>query len=139
MAVIMDDIKTVKILLKYGADTNIKDNDCETPLTYAVRMSHTKIIRELLKTDADINTKNIWGDTPLIIAIRNKKKKIVRALLEAGVLSIVDNNVKFERHKKLLHNNKIVSSCIMLVPWYHKLNNRGKIPKSIIREAKEYF
>ncbi|MEK7287941.1 MAG: ankyrin repeat domain-containing protein, partial [Elusimicrobiota bacterium] len=51
------DIKTVKSLLKQGADPNAKDNNGRTALIWAVRHGYTETIQLLLDKGADPNAK----------------------------------------------------------------------------------
>lgn len=59
------------LLLYFGADPNVSDNQQETPLTRAMRVhgDASQLLRDMLiYKGADVNAHNREGDTPLIIA-----------------------------------------------------------------------
>jgi hypothetical protein len=73
----------VELLLKYGADPNIKNNDA-TPLLLASSRGDKEIVELLLNHGADPNFKNKYDDTPLYQASRKKYKDIVDLLKKYG-------------------------------------------------------
>ena len=58
-----------RILVKAGADIEIRDKYVSTPLLIASRKGFTVVVHMLLKAGADIEAKNKRGYTPLMIAM----------------------------------------------------------------------
>ena len=60
-----------KLLLKFGADPNIVDEDGRSPLMMATNLGSTKMVEILIKAGAHINQqKTNDGNTALIIAAK---------------------------------------------------------------------
>ena len=75
-----ENYKTVKLLIKKGADVNVKDEFKITPLMLGVKFSrYTKL---LLQAGADVNAKDESDITALLYAAKNDK--CVKLLLKAG-------------------------------------------------------
>jgi ankyrin repeat protein len=77
----------LKILLEYGADPNIYNNNRETPLMWASFLGYYNSVSLLLKYKANPNITDDDGETPLMCASRaeyNNSANIVRILLEYG-------------------------------------------------------
>lgn len=97
IAVEQGDDKMTKMLLKAGANPNLKDeNSGTTPLVSAVQHQYLHLTRLLLENGADVNLADGNGDTALEIAtkLQNEKelpdkkklrnKKIIDLLIKAG-------------------------------------------------------
>ncbi|KAL4923581.1 ankyrin repeat-containing domain protein [Aspergillus undulatus] len=59
----------VQILLENGARVDTRDNDGETPLSYAAKVHLPSIVKMLLDKGADINCKDKDGRTPMSHAV----------------------------------------------------------------------
>ncbi len=46
-------------------DFDAKDNDDNTPLSYAAVNGHLEVVKELLQKEADMKAQDILGDTPV--------------------------------------------------------------------------
>lgn len=57
-------VETVALLLKYGANVNITDQDLWTPLHAAATCGHFKVVTMLVKAGADVTVVNGDGDMP---------------------------------------------------------------------------
>jgi uncharacterized protein len=75
--------ETCFLLLNYGADVNRKDNQGETALMIAVKMSNAEIVEALLQRGADINLSNNQNKTALDIAKSNNDEIMLSLLLSA--------------------------------------------------------
>jgi ankyrin repeat protein len=78
--------KLVELLLKAGANPNIKNKAGNSAIQIAISVS-TEITKQLLEYDADPNIKNNLGANALLISIYNPSdltNNIVKILLEAG-------------------------------------------------------
>ncbi len=78
----LDSMEIVELLLKNGANINLRNRDGETPLTIAVTKNSMELVKFLLENDADINLRNRDGETPLTIAAAKNFMEIVKFLLE---------------------------------------------------------
>jgi ankyrin repeat protein len=76
-------LKSVKLLVKYGADVNVSSKYGETPLQAAVSTGSADIAAFLLASHADPNAATPDG-TPLMIAVKGCRVALVRLLLDAG-------------------------------------------------------
>uniref|UniRef100_A0A2K5Q3X2 Ankyrin repeat domain 18B n=1 Tax=Cebus imitator TaxID=2715852 RepID=A0A2K5Q3X2_CEBIM len=70
------------ILLKHGANPNLKDSYGNTALHYAVYNDATSLAEKLLSHDADIEALDKVGNTPLLFAVICKKEKMVQFLVK---------------------------------------------------------
>lgn len=83
----------VRILIKHGADVNLKDGMGSNPLVGACQYGNEDIIRILLENGCDINNTDIEGLTPLGRAVFYRKPRSVEVLLEKGCdMEIADND-----------------------------------------------
>ncbi|XP_063286037.1 BRCA1-associated RING domain protein 1 [Pelobates fuscus] len=84
LASIKGDLQEVGVLLKNGANPNVKDNAGWTPLHEACNHGHTKVVELLLKHHVLVNTAGYQNDTPLHDASKNGHLAIVQLLLSHG-------------------------------------------------------
>ena len=112
-------IEMIKMLLKYGADSNSKNINGTTALMFAAQLSCQRATEILLKHGADVNTTNEFGDTALsfalddfvcdVRAIKQNTRETVRLLLRAGantnVNVVIDNNSAFDIIERLFYDD----------------------------------
>ncbi|XP_072050550.1 nuclear factor NF-kappa-B p105 subunit-like isoform X2 [Amphiura filiformis] len=81
-----DDLKNLKMLVKFGADVNVPDgNSGRTCLHHAVQRSNFSILGYLITdAEADIHAINFAGDTPLHIASSLDYVAVASLLIAAG-------------------------------------------------------
>ncbi len=85
-AVSFKDPKWIRLLIKAGADLNVKDKKARTPLMVAATEARTDTAEVLIKAGADIRVRDTNGSTILIRASGSWKEQtgVVRLLLERG-------------------------------------------------------
>ncbi len=75
----------VERLVVEGANVNLKNNDTNTILMWAVYLGHTEIVEVLIDAGANVNIQTInRGETALIMAVVNGYFDIVELLIVAG-------------------------------------------------------
>jgi len=87
LAVLLEDIKMMKLLLGSGANVNQRDKDGETVIFIAVRKNNVKIVKTLIEFGANVNVKgkyNYVSDCLLEIARNKKYVEMEKLLLEHG-------------------------------------------------------
>lgn len=78
-------VEIVGILLRHGADPNIRTQENRTPLLTAAYHGNTEVVRLLIEAGADVNVAETrFGFTPLIHAAWKGHADIVTLLLETG-------------------------------------------------------
>lgn len=77
-----DDLESVKILIRAGAQVDRKNAPGNTPFAGAAMMNRVTIGKYLLKCGADRYSTNKYGDTPLRETIHHNRHKFLRMLLE---------------------------------------------------------
>jgi hypothetical protein len=96
-------LEVVQKLIEYDADINAKDQNGETPFSYASEGKYPKdcsVHRLLLELGADVNARTNDGWTPLHFALVNGARlEIIRLLLERGA----DINARSEDGSTPLH------------------------------------
>ena len=81
-----DDPVTISLLVRAGADVNVRTNNGHTPLHEAAATNNNPaIIETLVEAGADVNARAAGGRTPLhMAAVGNSNPAVVSALLKAG-------------------------------------------------------
>ena len=73
---------TTEVLLKYGADVNIQDNDGWSALMLTSQDGYVETAEVLLKYQADVNQKKNDGWSALMIASYNEKMEMIKLLVK---------------------------------------------------------
>ena len=76
--------KVVELLLKHGADPNVREQDGYTPLHAAAQNGDVEIIRTLIYGGADLLARSEDGRTPLDLALQAGHMEAVK-LLQEGI------------------------------------------------------
>ncbi len=113
----------INILLKNGADVNIKDNEDKTPLFYS---TNTKILRILLNNGANINACDNEGKTPLFYA---NNLQLIIFLLDNGA----DPNVKNSEGDAIIHNSS-ADTITSLLKHGANPNIQNKSGKTVLHD-----
>lgn len=108
--VIQKNFKSVKRLVRHGADVNKKTNFMKTnsPL-HCVKSE--KAAAFLIRKGADVHAKNRDGETPLHCAVREKNRKIAKTLLKNGGqedINVQDEHGRTPLHDALPDNTKLL-------------------------------
>jgi len=74
----------VKLLLKKGADVNIRNDGGETPLHYATGCGQVEVMKVLLENGAKVSEKGTACGTPLQWAAENGRIREAKLLLDSG-------------------------------------------------------
>ncbi|KAI0292992.1 hypothetical protein B0F90DRAFT_1822487 [Multifurca ochricompacta] len=77
-------VNVAKVLLKYGADVNVRGSAEWTLLHETANKGHLEISQLLIKSGADVNAKSLGGSNPMLLASAVGHKDIVQLLLEHG-------------------------------------------------------
>ena len=78
------DEEFASILIKMGANVNIKDDKGNTPLIVASYNGHKEIVSMLIKNKANLNDKKNEGDTAIMEACKQKNIDIIAILIKNG-------------------------------------------------------
>ncbi|XP_064645420.1 ankyrin-1-like [Lineus longissimus] len=70
--------------IKAGANVNVKDDNGDPVLMFAVKAENIDIVKELVKAGADVDAKANYGDPVLVSAVETENIDIVKELLKAG-------------------------------------------------------
>ena len=120
-AVFKQNIKCLKMLIKYKCDINLKNNNKETPLHIAAKNGNLTIVKFLIEAGAKISEKNNFSETPLKIAFLERYQYVVLFLIKnkANIFEIsnyfqdfleFDNDrICYELFKIFLNENKNVN------------------------------
>ena len=83
--------KIVKLLLRYGAEIEVKDNLGDTPVLKITRFTNTHFLRALIDAGFDFNTRGRFGHTVLHSAVLHRNAVALEyLLLRAGGKSIIN-------------------------------------------------
>jgi len=84
-AVRADDLETIDLLVRAGANVSARNRAGVMPLELAAINGNAAVIERLIKAGADVNKPlNSSGDTALMMASRSGKAEAVKALLDRG-------------------------------------------------------
>ena len=78
-------LEGVRLLLKYGADTELANAMGVTPVLYAVRYDNEPCLKLLIDAGAKVCVEDCRGYTALMIAAEHNCKSVVPILLKEGV------------------------------------------------------
>lgn len=72
-AVKENDFDKVKDLIKNGCNLDVKDEDYNTALQWAIKLNNVRIANYLIANGADLDTENAFGHTALHLAAQDEK------------------------------------------------------------------
>ncbi|NGX44273.1 MAG: hypothetical protein K1060chlam3_00439, partial [Candidatus Anoxychlamydiales bacterium] len=93
-AVLADNSKVARELIKSGADTSLQNKEGKTALMHAVLADNSKVARELIKAGADTSLQDKEGKTALMHAAEGGNKENTKLLLKYSYVDKYDTWVK---------------------------------------------
>lgn len=81
----------VALLIRHGANVNVRTNQNATPLHLASQNNHVQVVSFLLECNAKLNKKDQYGNTPLIHACLCGNLETASILLQSNALVNVAN------------------------------------------------
>merc|ERR1712166_601039 len=99
MGVIMNAPRTCRVLIKNGADVNVRDGCGASPLLYAAFKGHLEAMTVLLKNGAK-NEPDIHGQTAIHWAVRHFDTDVLRALVNHRSITAYHMN-RQEKHNQI--------------------------------------
>ena len=89
--------EVMKILIKNGANVDVKDDRGRTPLFAAIQSGNMAAIQTLIDAGADVNVEDAQSVTPLDIAMLYENDNIIVQLKNAGARPKVVGDVEVDR------------------------------------------
>lgn len=123
-------VEIINVLIKFGADINIRKLDSRVPLHVATMFKRVEAVDVLLKHGADIEAKDRDGRTALHMAAYEGFTDVVKKLIEYGS----DINMKDDVDQSVLHyaasNGSIEAAKILIGHGadVNAKNKEGKVP-----------
>jgi ankyrin repeat protein len=134
-------VKMVALLLKAGADPNVKNYNGTTILMYTIQNRIIDIAMLLIKKGADVSATNEHKRTALMMASKYGHTTVVKALIKAGALIYEIDNKGTTALKEARENGRIqVIKLLTRLPTRHMIlvpfmsRSFTRINKDIIRE-----
>lgn len=113
-AVFYGQTKTVRFLLKSGANINSNDKNGATLLHWAARCGHIEIMKLLLKNGIDVDAKANNGSTPLHWSAQSNKERITQFLLDnQATIDSIDNEGYTPLHTAIQNGNEKVADLLI--------------------------
>ncbi|ORX59263.1 ankyrin [Piromyces finnis] len=136
--------EAVPILLKNGADINIRNNNGETALLASCKYGYYDVSKMLIDCGADVNIPDNEGNTPLLVSCYKERflhnKDLVEYLIEHGAdINKANKNGRIPFHEIVYYaNNCLINYFIDHEADINKMDNNGinslKIARSINNE-----
>ena len=128
--------EVIRLLLEYGADYSIGNNENVTPLHKASWNGHpeaAETLLELASKDPDrprfasqcLNRKNKWGKTPLMDACETGRPQVARILLKYGADYRLDDGKGFTALHYCAFRNRINCVRVLLEYAHHHQGAKG--------------
>ncbi|MEO1216786.1 MAG: ankyrin repeat domain-containing protein [Bacteroidota bacterium] len=92
LAVINNDLKALRLILREGEQTELKNKKGYTPLHFAAELNLIEIALLLLEQSANVNSRTFIYDAPIHLAVLFDNHEMVRVLIEHGAEVEVRNN-----------------------------------------------
>ena len=101
----------IPLIVKYGCNPNICDDNYMTPLHTAVVVGDVKALKLLIKKGVDVNAIGEFEQTPLHLAVIYGNLKITKLLIKNGadILLVDEKNLSVLDYAKDEKNNVIIN------------------------------
>jgi hypothetical protein len=129
-ACIAGDIPTLEMLLAYGANIDLVDDDGRTALHTAINQGKTDIVKFLIENGADVNALTKNKQNALHMAQEKNNNELVEILRNAGAREMTESEKKeFKQDKTIKRASMVVmlGLCFGLTYWCtnHKSSSSG--------------
>ena len=134
LAALNGNLDCVKLLLKYKAEVNRKDesdisNERWTPLGVAATNGHVDVVKFLVANGADVNSCTNYNCTPLMLASQNGHVNVVTILVEYGAkMDLQDSNGDTALHYAVRGNSSDVVHRLLNLGASQLFNNQRLTP-----------
>ncbi|KAF3399519.1 hypothetical protein DPV78_006382 [Talaromyces pinophilus] len=98
-AVIESQKEAVNLLLHWGANHELLDNQLRSALHFAAEVGNEEFVRQFAHTQTNLEVKDVYGQSALLIAVENLHAAAVHRLAEATADVHTSNNM----HQNALH------------------------------------
>ena len=113
IAVVNNNLSTIRLLLKHGADINLPDGEGKTPLIKAIQCNHDQLVKFLIYNQANGNhADSESGNSALLWALNTGMMEGIKILLLPS--SNIDVNRRNIQRETALH---IISKNAALLPF----------------------
>jgi uncharacterized protein len=143
-AVRSDDVDTVDLLIRAGANVKAANREGVTPMQLAAVNGNAAIIEKLIKAGADVNASlSKFGDTALMLAARTGRMDAIKLLLDSGAqVNVVEtwggttplmwavSERNLETVKLLVARGADVNTRSYFVPSAHGRGFEGAVPEA---------
>ena len=129
-----DHVAVAELLLRYGADINVRDTTGETILLMALtrpRHNLVSMVEFLLEHGADVNARDDSLRTPLHLAVYGSKLEVAQILIKHRAnIDYQDNSGKTPLHilleHRMLKENDVLNHALFLLERGADVNRRDK-------------
>eukprot|EP01012_Entosiphon_sulcatum_P017521 TRINITY_DN22284_c0_g1_i1.p1 TRINITY_DN22284_c0_g1~~TRINITY_DN22284_c0_g1_i1.p1 ORF type:complete len:239 (+),score=55.12 TRINITY_DN22284_c0_g1_i1:40-717(+) len=90
-------LAVAQLLLKYGANPNLRDSRKQTPLHYACLNNNMPLIQLLIENGASMNIVDDRGVPPLLYALDDGNMSVVRTFVQKSI-----NNILYKKEQEAL-------------------------------------
>ncbi len=130
-AVMSDDLRTVKELVRSGANVNTQNAKGSTPIFDAVRYRSVELVRMLISLGATIQISDQYGNTPLLSAAGSHNRcEVIDILLAHGADINAKNHLGDTPLHQTIHGNQIVNAQHLIGKGadVNQRNKKGQTP-----------
>lgn len=106
-------LECTKLLLKNGANANLKDEKNKSPLYIAIGSGNLDAVKLLIEFGADLNQKGEEKTKPLFYAEKQKQFEIHKLLKENGAEEMTPKELKV--HKRISTTNSVIAYTTLTV------------------------
>ena len=131
-----------EILLKNGADPNIKDKFSETALHYVAKFGDPDTVKLLIQYGANVNEQSVYDATPLMYAVDWRKIYMARVFLEHGADVTINDfrgDTVFDCVERIPSNDEMKTLLREYEPKQEKENNMSIQPTKQTDERNQNY